>query len=82
VWRGVRKKEEGKYMLFGFPTMAANDMVRPIHAKAMPVILATERERETWLTAPPEEALLLERPAPEGLLRIVATGEKEDNIVA
>jgi putative SOS response-associated peptidase YedK len=68
VWRGVRKKEEGKYALFGFLTTAAND--------------STERERETWLTAPPEEALLLQRPAPEGLLRIVATGDKEDNIAA
>ena len=34
--------------------------------------LATPEEVETWMTAPPEEALKLQRPLPDGALRIVA----------
>jgi putative SOS response-associated peptidase YedK len=44
----------------------------------MPVILTTPDEVETWMTAPPEEALKLQRPLPDGALRIVARGVKED----
>jgi putative SOS response-associated peptidase YedK len=44
----------------------------------MPVILTTPDEVETWMTAPPEEALKLQRPLPDGMLRIVARGGKED----
>ncbi len=29
-----------------------NDLVRPIHAKAMPVVLATSEQREEWMSAP------------------------------
>ena len=48
----------------------------------MPVILTTPDEIETWLTASPDEALQLQRPLPGGALRIVATGEKQDQVVA
>jgi putative SOS response-associated peptidase YedK len=47
----------------------------------MPVILTTEAEREAWMTAPPQEALGLQRPLPDGALRIVARGEKEDGVI-
>lgn len=50
-----------------------------IHPKAMPVVPTTADEVETWMTAPPEEALKLQRPLPDGTLKIVATGEKEDH---
>jgi putative SOS response-associated peptidase YedK len=33
---------------------------------------------ETWMTAPPDDALKLQRPLPDGTLRIVARGVKED----
>lgn len=35
----------------------------------------------SWMTAPAEEALKLQRPLPDGALRIVATGAKEDGPV-
>ena len=48
-----------------------------IHIRAMPVILITSEEIETWLTAPTEEALKLQRPLPDGALEVVARGERQ-----
>ena len=44
------------------------------------VVLTTPQEVETWMTAPPDEALMLQRPLPDGSLRIVARGVKEDEV--
>ena len=56
-WTGRRGTKanpvEGEHQLFGFLTTEPNDVVAPIHPKAMPVILTTEAEIETWMTAPP-----------------------------
>jgi SOS response associated peptidase (SRAP) len=78
-WTSVRKVKEGMTTndLFGFLTTEPNDVVAPIHAKAMPVILMTPTEIETWMTAPAEEALKLQRPLPDGGLAIVARGERK-----
>ena len=59
-------------------TTDANAVVAPIHPKAMPVILTTVDEFDIWLTAPAEEALVLQRPLPDDALRIVARGERSD----
>ncbi|WP_426443274.1 SOS response-associated peptidase [Bradyrhizobium genosp. P] len=79
-WTSVRKVKEGETTndIFAFLTTEANTEVRVIHPQAMPVILTTPAEIETWLTGPPDEALKLQRPLPDGLLRIVARGAKED----
>ena len=42
------------------------------------MILTTPDEVEAWMTAPPDQALKLQRPLPDGALRIVARGVKED----
>jgi putative SOS response-associated peptidase YedK len=79
-WTSVRKVKEGETTndLFGFLTTEPNNVVAPIHAKAMPVILTQPEEIETWMTAPADEALALQRPVPNKTLRIVATGERND----
>jgi putative SOS response-associated peptidase YedK len=48
----------------------------PIHAKAMPVLLTKPEEWDAWLDGPLEQAITLQRPLPNDLLHIVATGEK------
>jgi putative SOS response-associated peptidase YedK len=55
-WEGDygSKKEPyaGKHLLFSFLTTDANDLVRPVHAKAMPVVLQSEEVQQEWLNAP------------------------------
>ena len=81
-WLSVRKVKEGetKNDLFAFLTTAPNAEVAAIHPKAMPVILRTAEEVEVWLNAPPQEAMKLQRPIPDGELKIVARGVKEDDV--
>lgn len=79
-WTSVRKVKEGETTndLFAFLTCEPNAEVGAIHPKAMPVILTQADEIETWLQAPAKEALQLQRPLPDGSLKIVARGEKQD----
>jgi putative SOS response-associated peptidase YedK len=44
----------------------------------MPVILTTQEEYEIWLNAPDEEALKLQRPLPDNMLKIVAERKRSD----
>jgi putative SOS response-associated peptidase YedK len=77
-WTGERKNDTREHLLFSFLTCEANDVVRPIHAKAVPVILTTPGDYLRWLTADADDALALQRPLTAQLLKIVATGEKKD----
>jgi len=58
-WTGERGKERGEHLLHGFLTTEPNAVVRPVHAKAMPVMLTTPEAWDVWLRAPADEALAL-----------------------
>lgn len=80
VWSGDygSKKEPhvGEHHLFSFLTTEANDLVRPVHAKAMPVVLATPEERKEWLTASAAcVAEIQSRVLPADVLEIVPDDE-------
>jgi putative SOS response-associated peptidase YedK len=84
TWTGargsVKAPVEGEHQLCGFLTTEPNDVVRPIHAKAMPVMLTAPDEYDTWLSAKPVEALKLQRSLPAERLRVVAKGNRQDGI--
>lgn len=83
-WTSVRKVKEGETTndLFAFLTTEPNSVVGAYHPKAMPVILTTPDELETWMTAPVPEALALQRPLSDQMLRVVARGAKQDGAIA
>lgn len=76
-WTGVRGKEEGTHLLFGILTTDANELTKPIHAQAMPVML-TGDDIETWMNGSVDEAKALARPYPADKMKIVLSGPRED----
>ena len=83
-WSGVRKVKEGLVTvdIFGFLTTEPNKEVGAIHPKAMPVILRRPEEFDLWMRASPVEAMKVQRPVPDGALKIVAWGSRKDEEAA
>ena len=80
-WTGTRGTKaaphEGERRLFSFLTTEPNELARPIHAKAMPVMLTAETW-DLWLEADLQIALALQQPFPADRMAIVATGQRQD----
>ena len=67
--------------LYGFLTTEANFEVATYHSKAMPVILTLQAEWDLWLSdAPWSEVQSLQRPLPDGALKVVARGVRQDEV--
>lgn len=70
-WSSVRKVKDGETTddLFAFLTCPPNAEVKAVHPKAMPVILTQADEWSAWMEG--IEATELQRPLPDGALRLV-----------
>lgn len=80
-WGCVRKVKTGweDCELYGFITTEANADLRPYHDKAMPVILMEPEEWDLWISdAPWADVSRLQRPLPDGALKVVAIGVRQD----
>lgn len=73
-----RQRVEGDYELFSFLTTDPNDIIRPVHEKAMPVILTEPGEWADWLGGG-RDSLHLQRPLPNHMLKISADPLNEYN---
>lgn len=69
----IKNPRSRDHQLFGL-TSEPNAVVKPVHPKAMPVILTTEDEVETWFRAPWAEAKNLQRPLPDSQLVLLPSG--------
>jgi putative SOS response-associated peptidase YedK len=80
----VRMKSKGweEIEAYGFLTTDSAEPVKTYHSKAMPVILTEAAEWDLWMSgAPWEEVRHLQRSLPEGALKVVATGARQDDAV-
>jgi putative SOS response-associated peptidase YedK len=71
--RGTKKAPNiGEHTLFLIMTTEANGIVKPIHDKAMPVMLMTSEEVDRWLSGSAiADAVEMQRPAPDDAIKIV-----------
>ncbi len=77
LWRAGQpgvEGEEGDLTTHTMITTTANEIVKPVHPKRMPVILDPENYQQ-WLTGSPDEAAELLKPYPAENMRIVQEGE-------
>jgi len=83
-WSSVRKVRDGLTTddLYGFLTTDPNDVVKPIHEKAMPVLLMTKEDTDLWMNGSWEEAQHLARPAPNGAIIITSREPYGSSIVS
>jgi putative SOS response-associated peptidase YedK len=69
--------EEGEHLHFSFPTCGANDIVKPVHVTAMPVILADETGWNAWLEGDVGAALYPPPPAGDDSAALRSRGAYE-----
>jgi len=59
-------------------TTAPDGVVKPVHERAMPVILRTREEIDAWMNGPRQVALELQRPLSDDAVKVVLRDAKED----
>jgi putative SOS response-associated peptidase YedK len=73
-WSSVRKVKDGLTTddLYGFLTTDPNEVAKPVHEKAMPVLLLSDAETKVWMNTPWEKVHHLARPAPDDGIKILS----------
>lgn len=79
TWYGDRGTNDapnvGEHRLYSIMTTEANAIVQPTD-DVMPVILTTAAEVEQWLTGSVAEALALQKPAADGVVKLLSDEKK------
>ena len=83
-WAGPLKKDGPvvEMDVFSFMTTTPNALVATINHERMPVLLADEVARQTWLEGTPQEAFALAREHPPEAMRIVQAGFEKRDLLA
>lgn len=81
-WKGARGLDEDpagrRARTVRLLTCEANSVVKPIHPKAMPIILTEPEEIELWLTADWKDAKALQRPFPAEAMTLLPVGQQTE----
>jgi putative SOS response-associated peptidase YedK len=75
-----RARESRDWRLYSFLTTEPNSIVRPIHPKAMPVILIDAAEQNEWLLGG-EASLHLQRALADEALRIMPAPQPGERVL-
>lgn len=83
-WQGPLKKDgpQVDIEVFAFVTTRPNPLVASIHPARMPVILAAQRDHDTWLSGSPKQALACVTTYPGEHMAIVQSGSERMDLGA
>ena len=79
-WTGdhgtIKAPDVGRHRLYSFLTTEPNGIVKPVHEKAMPVMLLTADDVKRWLYGSAADALALQKPAPDAAIVVLLSNKK------